>query len=156
MYQTAIDGKQRLSSIIAFMAGKISYRDPKGQKWWYPVQEAYKRHGKILTQELKDKFDEWSLLCIEYTGLTNRQEEDLFARVQQGMALSNDEKQMAIRTPWITFIKQLMVTNKTLRELSPDPRRGKDFGNFASAISMIYHASQLTAGDTLPLRVCCP
>lgn len=117
------------------------------------MQESSTKRGKILTQELKDKFDNWSLLCIEYTGLTSRQEEDLFARVQQGMALSNYEKQMASHTPWIALVKQLMAANRSLINLCVDTTRGRDFGNFANVVGMIFHHTKKHGHEALTLRV---
>lgn len=151
--QTAIDGKQRLSSIIEFMAGKIPYKDPRGVIWWYPVREAKDRRGRILTQKLKDRFDNWSLLCIEYEGLNRQQEEDLFARVQQGMALSNNEKQMASHTPWIKLIKELMRTYKLVTEICGDLKRGKDFGNIAGVLAMVFYKDKRKGNEPLSLKV---
>lgn len=153
LYQTAIDGKQRLSSILQFMAGQIPYKDPRGVTWWYPVQEAKNRKGRILTQELKDKFDNWSLLCIEYMGLKQKQEEDLFARVQQGMALSNFEKQMASHTPWTRLIKEVIKSYKLVAEICVDLKRGKDFGNVANVIAMMHYYDAKPESEPLSLRV---
>lgn len=153
LYQTAIDGKQRLSSIIEFMAGRIPYKDPRGVTWWYPVVEAQNRKGKILTKELKDRFDNWSLLCIEYEGLKQQQEEDLFARVQQGMALSNNEKQMASHTPWIKLVKEIMKANKEVTEICGDMKRGKDFGNIANVVVSAFYNGLRQGNEPLGLKV---
>lgn len=152
LWQTAIDGKQRITSILAFFAGQIPYRDPRGKKYWYPVQEA-KHKGRLLTAEMKNRFDNASLLCIEYEGLNSKQEEDLFARVQQGMALSNYEKQMASHTPWTVLIKEIMKNNAQIANMCSDLKRGKDFGNVANVIAMIHYYNGRPEEDNLALQV---
>lgn len=135
------------------MAGRIPYKDPRGITWWYPVVDAKNKKGRILTKELKDRFDNWSLLCIEYIGLKQQQEEDLFARVQQGMALSNNEKQMASHTPWIKLVKEIMKTYKLVTEICGDMKRGKDFGNIANVVVAAFYNDLKPGNEPLGLKV---
>ena len=154
LYRTAIDGKQRLSSIINFRAGRIPYKDFRGTNWWYPCFEAKAKlkNGKVLTASMKEQFDNWSLLCIEYTGLTPTQEEELFSRVQQGMALSNSERQMAGHTPWIRMIKELLTTYKEVVNICDGLKRGKDFGYTANVCVMVHYRHKLEDDEALTLK----
>ena len=141
---TAIDGKQRLSSIMNFFAGEIPYVDPDGQKYFYPTAGGVlDRRAKWLPPELILKFHEKPLLVIEYQGLTRQQEEELFARVQQGMPLSAAEKSQAGQGPWHRFIRAIMNRYEDVATICVDNTRGRPFGRVASAIVMLNARSDL-------------
>jgi len=97
-----IDGKQRLSSIKAFVKGEIPCLDNKKRKWWYCDGDGRGKR-KILSDAHKAHFQNLEMLCVEYNELELVQEEELFARVQMGMELRPAEKLKARSGPWQKF-----------------------------------------------------
>ncbi|KAI5809997.1 hypothetical protein DFH27DRAFT_461690, partial [Peziza echinospora] len=97
-----IDGKQRLSSIKAFVAGEIPCHDHKKVRWWYCNPDGGRRKN-LLDQTSKNQFNSLELLVVEYEDLELTQEEELFARVQMGLELRPAEKLKAKSGPWQTF-----------------------------------------------------
>lgn len=100
-----VDGKQRLSSIKAFVQGEIPCRDKHGRPWWYckpsPNQPtSHKLRRSILPEEVKHEFRNKFIVCHEFRELQPNQEEDLFARVQLGVQLTPAEKLRGTSGPW--------------------------------------------------------
>ncbi len=60
---------------------------------------------KILPESVKEEFRKIELLCTEYKGLTERQEIELFQRVQLGKPLSQAEAFRATQGSWQEFAK---------------------------------------------------
>lgn len=134
---TCVDGKQRISSILNFFDCKIPYIDPNGQRWWYPVVGGEKKTGRWLTPELVYEFHRHSILVVEYAELSTRQEEELFARVQQGMALSAAEKTQAGQGPWHRLVRTIMRYYPRATGLCADNTRGKEFGRVSATLLMM-------------------
>ncbi|KAI0031026.1 hypothetical protein K488DRAFT_87231 [Vararia minispora EC-137] len=115
--RTCIDGKQRLTSIQKFMDGLIyrvsplyiipslnliagravqtAIREPLASdsprdKYWY--KKRVQGTGYILPVKYQKLFANKQVVCIEYHGLTDDDEREIFRRVQLGMALTNAEK----------------------------------------------------------------
>ncbi|KAI9844729.1 MAG: hypothetical protein M1838_002049 [Thelocarpon superellum] len=106
--RVCVDGKQRLTSVKAFLDGEIPVKDANYKSWYYQASLNHRtgqpiRNRKVLSERLKKQFREKSLICIEFDGLSREQEEDLFARVQKGMPLNPAEKFRATRGPWQEF-----------------------------------------------------
>lgn len=101
-----VDGKQRLSSIKAFVEGRIPCRDKDNRKWFFcqpsssPTQAKRKRKPRILPDSVRKEFLRKRIVCVETINLRRDQEEDLFARVQLGMPLTNPEKMRATSGEW--------------------------------------------------------
>lgn len=111
-----IDGKQRISSICAFLDNQIPLREPStGYKFWYKEDPA---NGKTLalTAAQRRKFDNEQLTIVEFEGLTDETERDLFRRVQMGVTLSAAEKLGAHLGAWPEFIRQMVK-----RYMEPTP-----------------------------------
>jgi len=124
--RTAIDGKQRLTSIMMFLAGKIPCTDSKGAKWYYVHNGEKPAKKNILPESIRNEFRRKELLCIEYKELARAQEEDMFARVQLGMGLSAAEKLDAATGPWRDFAHQIMDKYPHVMELlNGERKKGK-------------------------------
>jgi len=100
-----VDGKQRLSSIKAFIEGSIPCRDAENRRWYFcrpkSDQDGKKSNkGNVLPRRIKEEFTQKVLVCCEITDLSPTQEEDLFSRVQLGLPLAGAEKMRAKRGPW--------------------------------------------------------
>ncbi|KAJ3764390.1 hypothetical protein EV360DRAFT_31608 [Lentinula raphanica] len=131
-HRTCIDGKQRLTSIQLIT----------GQKYWYKIAETddKKKNKELLPERLRTMFANKQMVCVEYTGLTNANERDIFKRVQQGVALKPSEKLGAISTPRSKFIRKLLdyyVTDTTLGSIPWATTRGGDFRCFSHAVFCI-------------------
>jgi Protein of unknown function DUF262 len=106
--RVCVDGKQRLSSMKAFVEGEIPCHDKNGRKWYFRQQNNVLNTGKrvrprtrqILPDEVQKGFLEKEVVCVETTGLRRDQEEDLFSRVQLGVPLSIAEKIRATSGRW--------------------------------------------------------
>jgi hypothetical protein len=96
--RVCVDGKQRLSSILKFVKGLVPCIDKDGIRWWW--NRIGGRHRKILSNDFKNQFLAKELFCVEYNNLSFKQQEDLFARVQKGMILTEAEKLKAQKGPW--------------------------------------------------------
>ncbi|KAK7036174.1 hypothetical protein R3P38DRAFT_3351090 [Favolaschia claudopus] len=98
--RTCIDGKQRLTSIHRFMEGLIPYKDSiTGDNLWYrdnPNQRT--RTKKMLPDKYRRLFASKAVICIEYRGMEDTPEREMFQRCQLGVALTPAEKLEAIGT----------------------------------------------------------
>ncbi|KAL1685009.1 hypothetical protein GGG16DRAFT_67161 [Schizophyllum commune] len=142
--RTCIDGKQRLTSLHRFMDGQI-YPPPRrtGEKYWYkdiggtPKNQAKR---KLLPEKYRKSFAKKQIVCVEYDGINETEEREIFQRVQMGMALTPSEKLAVIDTPRSRFIRTLL--DKYLTEagalsgppLDWDRSRGGDFRTLALAV----------------------
>ena len=73
-----IDGKQRCTSILDFIDGKIPFvtRGTK-EKYWYTKYGNHKS-GRQLPESLKRKFDQITMQAVEYDGIKDEQQRDIF------------------------------------------------------------------------------
>ncbi|KAJ3840510.1 hypothetical protein F5878DRAFT_612986 [Lentinula raphanica] len=142
-HRTCIDGKQRLTSIQLFMDGLIPHRDTiSGQRYWYKITNSPgdTKTKELLPERWRAMFASKQVVCVEYTGLTDARERDIFERVQQGVAMKPSEKLGAISTPHSRFIRKLLdryVTDSTLGSIPWATSRGGDFRCFSHAVFCI-------------------
>ncbi|KAF9220669.1 hypothetical protein BS17DRAFT_786932 [Gyrodon lividus] len=145
--KTAIDGKQRLTSIQRFMDGLIPHRDPlSGEKYWYK-STAGSQSGRSPRMLLPDKFRRLfankQIVCIEYQDLPDSEEREIFQRVQLGMALTPAEKLQVLNTPMSAFVRKLqsqyLDADSSLGgdALDWDRSRGGDFRCITQALYVI-------------------
>ena len=87
LVRICVDGKQRLSSVLRFVRGLVPCVDSDGYRWWWNRDGG--RNRNVLDEEFKDRFLAKQFICIEYTNLSDTQQEELFGRVQKGMMLSD-------------------------------------------------------------------
>jgi len=144
----SIDGKQRLTSVREFVAGKIPCHDAKGKRWFFceDADRTTKAVRKILPPHEKRKFLRKELLCVEYNGLEKQQEEDLFSRVQLGMPLTPAEKLRASSGLWQDFAIELGDEFKELIQGVVDDKRARGF----QLVLQVF--KQLLKGDTNDLE----
>lgn len=103
-----IDGKQRMSSICAFLDNKIPVKEPEtNRKFWYKEDLAAGR-TPALNAAQRRKFDNEQITVVEFEGLSEEVERDMFSRVQMGVTLSPAEKLGAHLGPWPDFIRQMV------------------------------------------------
>ncbi|KAG8997185.1 hypothetical protein FRB95_005214 [Tulasnella sp. JGI-2019a] len=103
--RVCIDGKQRLTSIQKFMEGIIPHIDTETKKKYY--FKAGRKGRPLLPEGIRNNFKEKQIVCIEYEGLSNAQEREIFQRVQLGMPLKPAERMAAIAGPWAAFVLEL-------------------------------------------------
>ncbi|KAJ6537252.1 hypothetical protein DFH09DRAFT_1042568 [Mycena vulgaris] len=145
--RTCIDGKQRLTSIHRFLEGLIPHKDPKtGEKLWYRDNPAHrtKTAKKILPEKYRKMFDTKAIVCVEYPGLEDADEREIFQRVQLGVALTPAEKLKVLSTPRAHFVRGLQdaFLNSESASLGGgalawDRSRGSDFRCLAQTIQCI-------------------
>ncbi|WWD22834.1 hypothetical protein CI109_107328 [Kwoniella shandongensis] len=145
--RVCIDGKQRCTSIVYFMDGKIPFISPHTKtRFWYNKQ-ASGRPGTQLPMALKNRFDTIAIQVVEYDNIPDEQQRDIFQRVQMGVALSPAEKLQAIPGPWPEWI--LALERKYIAEpdtlstiLDWDIKRGKPFQNLAGFLMIAIDTSK--------------
>lgn len=77
--RVCIDGKQRCTSIVEFIKGKIPFKSPKtGDKFWYTTYASGQHGGRPLPPVLKRMFDNISIQIVEYDDLDMDQQRDIF------------------------------------------------------------------------------
>ncbi|KAK1229329.1 hypothetical protein PQX77_007618 [Marasmius sp. AFHP31] len=156
--RTCIDGKQRLTSIHLFMEGIIPHKDSyTGEQLWYKDNGGGKTKKTILPDKYRTIFANKQIVCVEYQELRDKDERDIFSRVQLGMALTAAEKMNVISTPRADFIRLLLsrfLTEKSLGnpEIPWAHARGTDFKCFALSVYCISKPAQTTFSGTVQLE----
>ncbi|TFK59574.1 hypothetical protein BDN72DRAFT_851208 [Pluteus cervinus] len=90
-----IDGKQRISSIIAFMRGDVPHKDSvTGKRFWYLNKDGKRK--TMMPEALRKKFDNIQIVFSEYQDLTIEQQRAIFQRVQNGVALTPAERMQSL------------------------------------------------------------
>ncbi|RPD56796.1 hypothetical protein L226DRAFT_538270 [Lentinus tigrinus ALCF2SS1-7] len=138
--RVCIDGKQRLTSIQLFMDGLIPHKDNvSGKKYWYKPAAGEKRF--ILPKPLMQAFANKQITCIEYDGLLDDEEREIFQRVQLGVALTVAERMQAIPGYWPTLVREVQAIILGERGFGEDldwgTDRGRDFQCLATIIYLI-------------------
>ncbi|KAF1851931.1 uncharacterized protein K460DRAFT_351795 [Cucurbitaria berberidis CBS 394.84] len=145
-----VDGKQRLSSVQAFIKGMIPCHDHRGEKWWF-CDTPGSRRKKILCEETRELFLSKEFVCFEFTDLSSEQEEDLFARVQMGVQLTLAEKMRASTGPWQELARLFVDDFSVIYSLMRDRARAKDFQLTLSCFSQIVEVMHPTAANGIPV-----
>ncbi|KAI9813538.1 MAG: hypothetical protein M1832_006269 [Thelocarpon impressellum] len=147
--RVVVDGKQRLTSIRCFINGEIPVVDARGSKWYYAdtfsATTGKEIHGhRILPNDVKAEFRQKSLVCYEFRGLSRSQEEDLFQRVQKGMALNYAEKFRATKGPWQELASLYKEDFKKVGKVCRDVRNSM-FRNILTCFSQILEVDSRTS-----------
>ncbi|KAG9124809.1 hypothetical protein FRC07_010151 [Ceratobasidium sp. 392] len=137
--KVCIDGKQRLTSIQRFMDGYIPVKI-NGKSWYYK-RNGSRATGKLIPEGYRKQFAAKQLLCVEFENLTDATERDIFQRVQLGMALNEAEKQKAISSPTVNWIRGLVSKyfegDDGIPQFLPmNTKRSKDFQCFSQFVCM--------------------
>lgn len=137
--KVCIDGKQRLTSIQRFMDGYIPFK-LDGKSWYYH-RKGTRTTGKLIPEGFRKQFAAKQLLCVEFLNLTDATERDIFQRVQLGMALNEAEKQKAISSPTVSWMRDLVAKyfegdDGITQHLPVNTKRSKDFQCFAQFVYM--------------------
>ncbi|TFK46311.1 hypothetical protein OE88DRAFT_1594988, partial [Heliocybe sulcata] len=157
-HRTCIDGKQRLTSIQKFMDGLVR-TDLRSfswtnEKYWFKDDPTSRRVRKMLPERYRKEWSRLQLVCIEYDGLLENEEREIFQqRVQLGMALTPAEKLQAISSSKADFVRELLATYSDLTGNSStlvwDSGRGTDFRCFAQALYNMEKFPKLKSGGTI-------
>ncbi|KAF1358907.1 hypothetical protein EJ07DRAFT_21584, partial [Lizonia empirigonia] len=145
-----VDGKQRLSSILAFVKGLIPCHDHRGEKWWF-CEPAGSKRKRVLSEQLQKQFFKKEFVSFEFTNLSPEQEEDLFARVQMGVQLNLAEKMRASTGPWQELARLFVEDFPAVYELMKDRARSKDFQITLSCFSQIVECMHPTNANGVPI-----
>lgn len=127
--RVAIDGKQRLTSIQRFIDGIIPHKDTTTGKKYYSSKAAQVYPGRnlnILPDNLEKRFYMKQIVCVEYDGLTETQEREVFNRVQMGVPLSTAERLAAVsghRSQTVHMLEGLMANWPEKIKLANDRKR---------------------------------
>ncbi|KAH7116956.1 hypothetical protein B0J11DRAFT_537976 [Dendryphion nanum] len=147
-----VDGKQRLSSVRAFIQGLIPCHDRHGIKWWFCIAPgSVGKSKRILPEEVRRQFLRKEFCSFEYQNISTEQEEDLFARVQMGMQLSAAEKMRAQSGPWQELARLFVDDYPIVFSLLKDRSRGKDFQMALSCFSQIIECEHPMAANGIPV-----
>nr|CAG8469497.1 1243_t:CDS:10 [Entrophospora candida] len=135
--RVCIDGKQRLTAIKKFMDGEIPHVSPSDgniAKRYYKIING----KKSLTEPERELFDCSELLCgkIEYYDLSLQQEQEIFSRVQLGVALTPAEKLQAISSPMADFAHSIFSKYPSI-SLIMDTKRARPFQLITQSLHMI-------------------
>ncbi|RDX50781.1 hypothetical protein OH76DRAFT_1380310 [Lentinus brumalis] len=127
--RVCIDGKQRLTSIQLVT----------NKKYWYKPAAGETR--LILPKPLMQAFANKQITCIEYDGLLDDEEREIFQRVQLGVALTAAERMQAIPGPWPSLIREaqaiILGDGGFGEDLDWGHDRGRDFQCLATIIFLI-------------------
>ncbi|TFK29405.1 hypothetical protein FA15DRAFT_664354 [Coprinopsis marcescibilis] len=154
-----VDGKQRLTSIVKFMDGSIPHKNPVTKRlWWYTSPNTSGSKSRLqIPDEFKEEFGRRTLTCVEYRGLSQDSERQIFQRVQMGVALQPGEKLQAISSPraeWIGRMSKKHINLGTKDGLDTvlkfDTKRARDFQNIAS---LAYCCDGLPNEQRIPTAV---
>ncbi|KAI9814714.1 MAG: hypothetical protein M1826_002160 [Phylliscum demangeonii] len=158
-----VDGKQRLSSMKAFIDGKIACRDRDAKFWfvhptsrhltWFRRTDetgkvVKRRH--VMQASAREAFLEASILCNEIHELRRDQEEELFARVQLGVSLNSAEKLKAAEGPWQKFATQFLRDFAPVWDLLRNMKRSKDWLLVLSCFSQVLEVGDSTSPFPVP------
>ena len=97
---TVIDGKQRLSTIFAFMKDKFKFYnddDPYASCKFSELDSADKK-----------KIKQYNLHSIKYSDLDDDEQREIFERVNHGISLSTGERIKGLKSPFIRHINDLV------------------------------------------------
>ncbi|KAF7571153.1 repeatmulti-domain protein [Pyrenophora tritici-repentis] len=144
-----VDGKQRLSSVRAFVKGMIPCHDCRGEKWWF-CDSPGARRKKVLDEKAKRIFLEKEFIIFQFKDLSLEQEEDLFARVQMGLQLSAAEKMRAKSGPWQELTKLFVQDFDLVYSLLKDRQRAKDFQLTLACFSQILEVQHPSTANGIP------
>ncbi|VDC00853.1 unnamed protein product [Peniophora sp. CBMAI 1063] len=139
--RVCIDGKQRLTSIRRFMNGEICQLNPAEprDKWWYKSTDK-EQPGYILPNPYRNQFKNAQMTYVEFEGLDDQQQREVFRRVQLGVALNVSEKMKAeTLNDKMEVVKRLSDQHRgTLKESHFNPAREADFRWISTAMFTIH------------------
>ncbi|KAF8264027.1 hypothetical protein EI94DRAFT_1873093 [Lactarius quietus] len=145
-----VDGKQRLTSIVKFLCGQVSFQNfhPETQElWWYLVPPALQDKRREISPKGKKMFESIQIACVEHRALSHAMGRRVFQRVQLGVCLSAAEKLQAIASPWAEcvhmFCKQYFFDDAGLANVKFNAKRGRKFRNFVSILYRCEDVDQL-------------
>ncbi|KAF2083304.1 hypothetical protein K490DRAFT_6676, partial [Saccharata proteae CBS 121410] len=153
-YRVCVDGKQRLSSIQAFMEGRIGCHDKNGKTYFTQKTDehgniAKPARARILPPYIREQFSRKYLVCYEFLNLEAAQEEDCFARVQLGVPLTTAEKSRAKTGPWQECAKRFEDEFVEVIGLA-DCKRSRGFNNLLGCFAQILEVQNPSKPDGQP------
>ncbi|GBB85338.1 hypothetical protein RclHR1_01190014 [Rhizophagus clarus] len=134
--RVCIDGKQRLTSIYKFMNNEIPHINPSNG---YSTKRYYRDldNKNSLTEAERELFECSEFICVEYYDLTLQQEQEIFSRVQLGVALTPAERLQAISSPMADFVHEIHSQYSMTLSLIMDNKRARPFQLIIQSLHMI-------------------
>lgn len=154
-FRVCVDGKQRLSSVRAFMKGEIGFDDDSvpPKKWYYcnPTVDGYVKDTNhlILPSRTKNIFRNRSFCCYEFGDLSASVEENMFQLVQRGMPLSPAEKMRALSTEWANLAKKFETDYPMIIGLN-NTTRAQGFRMIVSIFAAIMEVDSPSGNGVIP------
>ncbi|CAG8554356.1 9221_t:CDS:2 [Acaulospora morrowiae] len=146
--RVCIDGKQRLTAIRKFMDNEIPHLSPSDGNITKRYYKALNGNKRSLTEAERELFDCSELLCVEYYDLTLHQEQEIFSRVQLGVALTPAEKLQAISSPMADFAHTIYTQHPSISAIM-DTKRARPFQLITQSLHMIeYEPDKFNATPT--------
>jgi len=139
-----VDGKQRLTSIVKFMSGTISYlhRTTNTRYWWVAPEG---KKVRLVPELWRKQFLSKAMYCVQWQDLEDNLEREIFKRVQYGMQLSPAEKMHAINSVWANLVRMLCkqyVSEGLSQQIRWTRSRGQDFQFVAQILFLIYKTTK--------------
>jgi hypothetical protein len=121
-----IDGRQRITAIRKFYDGAVAIPDlpiveDKYKKKKYKLLQGDLERGysKLSTQDI-DNFDDYTIKCMEYDGISEKIAMSIFVMLQGGKSLTKTEVRAALGGKLCDFVTELTVTNLSATEDDED------------------------------------
>lgn len=135
-----VDGKQRMTAILDYFDNIHPSIPPrvavtKENKLFYSKA---RRGGSVLSKKERQHFDNLKLIVVQYIGLTEFQERELFQRMQMGMTLTPSERMHAIESPMHDFLQDIIEQYPILNEVLTQARM-KYTQDLAQVLNMIFY-----------------
>ncbi|RUS29583.1 hypothetical protein BC938DRAFT_480486 [Jimgerdemannia flammicorona] len=92
-----------------------------------------------------------SILALEYTGLNESQEQEIFRRVQLGVALTTAERLQAVISPMADFCRKMLSQFPDLSKIM-DTRRSRPFHVMAQCLHMNFYTPARFGGSHVSLH----
>ncbi|GAA5821177.1 hypothetical protein JCM3770_002267 [Rhodotorula araucariae] len=124
------DGKQRMTAIMKFIDDEVAVKGESGKMYTY----------SMLPPSARDVFNSKRLRYGFFRELSDRQEREIFKRVQRGKALDKGEVLNAIDTGYSDWVRELLTEflGSDDRSLRPRILRGER----GAALTGVYQASR--------------
>ncbi|KAJ4358955.1 hypothetical protein N0V95_002571 [Ascochyta clinopodiicola] len=117
---------------------------------WF-CEPAGSKRKRVLSAQMQQQFYKKEFVSFEFSNLSPKQEEDLFARVQMGVQLNLAEKMRASTGPWQELASIFVEDFPTIYSLMKDRARSKDFQLTLSCFSQIVECMHPTNANGVPI-----
>ncbi|TFK71420.1 hypothetical protein BDN72DRAFT_457328 [Pluteus cervinus] len=148
-FWTCIDGKQRISSIVAFMKGDVY----TGKKTWF-VNKDGKKNKKVILEARRKNFEKIQICFNEYDNLTMEQQRDVFQRIQNGMSLTPAERMKSLNGPVPDLVRRFLFKHEPIFGPKPGAAQFKSVAQilFMIVSSPVHYPSKRSTMSSKPIE----